>query len=256
LAQVKRILKVILSTLSIIYLLVGVILFIFQRDLIYFPTPQIDSSGKTTFDIKGTKINSSFIKRNSSKLIIYFGGNGEQIEDNLDFYSSSLKDKDLLFINYRGYGGSGGTPSKIEIEKDVLTIFDKVSSQYSHISIVGRSLGSGVASWVSSQRKVDKLVLITPYESIASVASERFPIYPMNLILTENWNSLEFSKSIKNPVLILIAENDAVIPPIHSHNLEQGFDPNQRTTITIPKAGHNNLQYNSIYSNSLIQFLQ
>lgn len=216
----------------------------------------METIGNTIFNVNEVEINSSYIRTNSSNLIIYFGGNGEQIEDNIDFYSSNLKDVDLLFINYRGYGGSSGSPRKSEIEKDVLAIYDKVSNQYSEISIVGRSLGSGVASWVASQRKVDKLVLVTPYESIASVASKRFPIYPMSLILNENWNSLKAAKSIPNPVLIFIAEYDEVIPPLHAHNLKKGFTSNQITTITIPKAGHNDLQYNSTYSKYLIEFLR
>jgi uncharacterized protein len=47
----------------------------------------------------------------------------------------------------------------------------KVHAQYPNITVVGRSLGSGVAVHLASQRPISRLILVTPYDNILKLAA-------------------------------------------------------------------------------------
>ena len=90
----------------------------------------------------------------------------------------------LYLLHYRGYGGSSGSPSEEMISRDAMTLFDQVYATHPHITVVGRSLGSGVAVRLASQRPAARLVLITPYNSLEELAARQFPIFPVKWLLT------------------------------------------------------------------------
>jgi pimeloyl-ACP methyl ester carboxylesterase len=75
-----------------------------------------------------------------------------------------------ISCNYRGFGGSGGSPSEEAIAEDALALFDQVYASHPQVSLIGRSLGSGVAVRLASQRPVQNLILVTPYNSLEEIA--------------------------------------------------------------------------------------
>jgi uncharacterized protein len=224
LIQKKPILKSLSRIAIATYAAVFVLLYFFQDRIIFHPQPLLGKSldivqfGVTyknkSITLHGWKVNSG--KKN---LLIYYGGNAEELSTYIAYYKK-LEDYTALLINYRGYGKSSGTPSEEALFEDALLIYDQVKDEgYDKIILVGRSLGSGVAVYVAGKREVDGIILITPYDSILNVAKERYFMFPVSLLLKHPFNSLEYAENIKCPTLMLIAENDEVISHERTDNL-------------------------------------
>jgi len=115
-------------------------------------------------------------------------------------------------------------------------------------------LGSGVATFLASQREVSHLALITPYDSIRSVAQAHVPIYPVGLLIKDSYDSVEKATRVSAPVLIVMAELDSVIPSSHSITLSEAFKEEQVSTINIKGADHNNVSLDLEYYSGLRRF--
>ena len=120
---------------------------------------------------------------------------------------------------------------------------------------MGRSLGSGAATYLASKRPVEKMVLVSPYDSIKSVAQNKFPIYPMFLLLKDKYDSIGRVKEIQSKTIVLMAENDEVIPKKHSLRLISEFPREQITVKTISNTGHNDISNKMEYYDHLKNFL-
>ena len=92
-------------------------------------------------------------------------------------------------------------------------------ARHSQITVIGRSLGSGIATYLASQRPVSRLLLITPYDSIANVAAGRLPMFPVHWLLLDKYESWRYAPQITAPTRILAAEHDDVIPRLHTDAL-------------------------------------
>ncbi|MDK1024981.1 MAG: alpha/beta hydrolase [Gammaproteobacteria bacterium] len=249
-----------LSSISIAilaYLGLGLILFLMQRSFIYFPTREYTYRGTNSHYIQSgnEKIKTWVLNENQTNAIIYFGGNAEAVENNMPLFAGAFPEHTLYLVNYRGYGGSSGQPSETALFQDAISIYDELDDVYDRISVIGRSLGSGVATYLAAHRKIDKLVLVTPYDSILNVAQASFPIYPMSVLLKDKFDSLKWVNDIESKTMILIAEFDEVIPGRHSHNLAAAFPPDQLTVEILFAASHNTVSDQPRYMQLLEDFL-
>ncbi len=160
----------------------------------------------------------------TQRLVIYFGGNGDELSW-MALDSRLPRHVSWAFINYRGYGQSEGVPSEAALFADALRFYDYFTQtrgyQPQHIMLMGRSLGTGVAVYLASQRPVAKLLLITPYDSIAAVAQGHIPWLPIRWLLKHPFDSYARAPVLRNPVTILAAEHDRTIPPEHAHRLHE-----------------------------------
>ena len=240
----------------LIYLIAGAVLFFYQRKLIYFPTDKIRHSyellklenGKETLEV-------IVLNPGKNKALLYFGGNAEAVVHNAVDFLTAFPLHTVYLFNYRGYGGSSGQPTEEGIYSDALSLFDKVQEKQAKISVMGRSLGSGAATYLASKRPVEKMVLVSPYDSIKSVAQNKFPIYPMFLLLKDKYDSIGRVKEIQAKTIVLMAENDEVIPKKHSLRLISEFPTEQITVKTISDTGHNDISNKMEYYDHLKSFL-
>ena len=248
----------ILTTVILIYIGFCGYLYLAQRSFIYFPTPESKNvmAEDLRLDFDGATLQIWRLAAEKEEAVIYFGGNAEDVAQNLGEFSSIFPDKAIYLVNYRGYGASTGTPSEAAIVSDAQAIFDHISPAHSSISVVGRSLGSGVAMFLAANRNAARLVLITPYDSIARVAQSSFPIFPVSAILKDRYDSLSHASSISIPTLILIAERDEFIPMKSSRNLAAALDSSITTVHVIENATHNTIQNFGQYTAALGEFLQ
>jgi len=253
----KKKIQEVMTYIIFIYVVVGTLLFIFQRKLIYFPTNKI-SHGFEKLKIvnENETIEVIVLNPNKDEAIIYCGGNAETVVLNSEDFLNAFPSKTLYLLNYRGYGGSSGTPSEKGIFSDILFLFDKIHKKHKNIHAIGRSLGTGVVIYLASKRNIKKLILVSPYDSITSIAQNRFPIYPVFLLLKDKYNSINKIKDIKSKSMIMIAENDEVIPQKNSLRLITEFPPEQITVKTILEARHNDISYKKEYYEHLKNFLE
>lgn len=243
-------------TISVVYLLSCALLFIFQRDFLYFPTPKYDHPYQSeVFHHDNESIEVIMLNKGQEKAIIYFGGNGEAVVHSASDHLNDFPNHTIYLVNYRGYGGSSGRPDEDVIYSDALHIYDKVASRHQGISVMGRSLGSGVATYIGANREIDKMALITPYDSIESIAKTHYPLFPISLLLIDRYDSIGRVKSIQAQTLIIVADNDTVIPLRHSQKLIDAFPPSQIKVVTIRGSGHNNLSNSEAYHSLLKAFM-
>ncbi len=239
------------------YITFGILLFINQRDLLYAPTDKINHLfNEVIFHNDKESINVIVVNDKKEKAILYFGGNGDTVALSAFAFDRFFPDHTVYLVNYRGYGGSSGEATEKGLYSDALTIFDQIRSKHSNISVFGRSLGSAVATYIASKREFDKLVLITPCDSAQNMAQERFPLYPMSILLKDKYDSLSRAKDINARTLVLIAEKDSVITMKHSQKLIDAFPPSQVEVKIIEGAGHNTVLQDDRYYHVLQDFLK
>ncbi|MGI9331485.1 MAG: alpha/beta hydrolase [Gammaproteobacteria bacterium] len=246
-----------LLSLVLIYLGVCLALFLGQRRLIYFPQPEVKSeSAEAVWIPSGTETLKLWrVNSGRTQAIVYFGGNAEEVSRNIPDYADWFPDATIYFANYRGYGGSTGQPSEAALFADAVRIFDQLAPRYQDIAVVGRSLGSGVAVYLASQRPVQRLVLVTPFDSVARIARRMFPVLPTSLLLQDRFDSVSRVPQVAAPVLVVVAAEDGVITRPHSDALVAAFPANQLSIELIPEADHNTIHLWPAYAQSLRDFL-
>ncbi len=192
----------------------------------------------------------------SNRVVIYFGGNAEDV-----LYTASTVERldvqRMLVVNYRGYGGSPGTPSQEALYDDALAIYDYVVASGvapDEIVVMGRSLGSGLAAMLAAERKVRGTILITPYDSLAEVAAHHYPIFPVRLLLKHPFDSVPFATRTSAPALLLAAEQDTIIPPTHAQRLHDAWGAPKELQI-LSGVGHNEIEAHPAYYAHINAFL-
>jgi len=268
--RLKKIREIAIIVIGV-YILLGVTAFLVQG-MIIFPSPKL-SDGATAVSAKisnvealelkmkdGKVLRGWFIKNSKSaksNLLIYFGANGEELSTVIP-RMSKYENWSIALINYRGYGASEGTPREKALFSDSLEIYDYFSKRddinSSNVVVMGRSIGTGVATYLSSKRDVTSVILVSPYDTITSVAKEKCPIYPVSLILKDKFDSLSIAPSVKVPVYILVGSKDKLIPVWHSKKLGKAWGGKVKLE-EIAGVGHNSIDDGDDYWKKIYDFL-
>jgi len=227
-----------------LYAAVCVALFVYQRSLIYYPQPRANSQGTTfmTLPVGAEKIFISTYPHAGSAALIYFGGNAEDVSQTVPDLVSAFPDTAIYALHYPGYGGSSGEPSQQSIFTASMALFDQVAAAHPTITIIGRSLGSGVAVWLASQRPVARLILVTPYDSLADAAAQQYRFLPVRWLLRDRFDSWKYAPNVKAPTRIIVAGDDELIPRSSSERLRTRFRQDLVSYVVVPDSGHNTIQ--------------
>ena len=241
----------------LIYIIFGLVLFYWQRSFMYFPVAENLSRNvlHEYLESEGEMIKVWVLGPDKDKAVIYFGGNAEDVNASIANFQNTLPDHTVYLVNYRGYGGSSGSPTQKNLFSDALTIYETLKKRHSQLSIIGRSLGSGVAIFLASKRPIHRLVLVTPFDSVLAIAQRRYPMYPVSIMLHDRYESVDYAPLIEAPTLIVIAEHDDVIPMTHSTKLAEGFAANLVERLIIENAIHNDLGMYRKYWEVIRKFL-
>jgi len=249
--------RVMIGTLVVVlvgYLGLCALLYGFQRSLIYFPQPRTYRGQLTTATLArpGVPVSLSVRPHQGPKALIYFGGNAEDVSHNLPGFSAAFPEHSIYLLHYRGFGESSGKPSEEAIHEDALALFDQVHTEHADVTVVGRSLGSGVATRLASERPVSRLVLVTPYNSLQEIAAGQFRYFPVRWLLKDKFESWRYAPRITAPTLILAAENDEVIPRSSTEALFHHFAPGIAMMKTLAGVGHNSISGSPDYMPLLV----
>ena len=240
----------------LVYIGFGFFLYIKQRSFIYFPQvyPSIGYQ-ESFFQNEGETIGVTVLHPGKGRAIIYFGGNAENVDSNAVDFSTVFPGYTVYLFKYRGYGSSTGRPTEQGIYSDALFVFDALLKNHVSISVMGRSLGSGVATYLGSNREIDKLVLVTPFDSVRNVAQGAFPVYPIGWLLKDHYDSASRIEKMSAKTLIVAAEFDEVINRKHTENLANAFNSEDLAYKVINGRGHNDLSDSKAYYGALKKFL-
>ena len=205
-----------------------VVLFVLQRSLMYFPDPnRVAPAQASTLQTPPTEIvlqtpdGESLIgwwypPSDEAPTILHFHGNGGGLGIRTlryDFYATH--GFGVLAMSYRGYSGSTGSPSEAHLVADAQLAVDWLDRQgipTQDVIIYGESLGTGVAVQTAARHDVKAVVLESPYTSTRAVAQTRFPIFPVGLLMQDQFESDQYIASIDAPLLIVHGRRDRIIP--------------------------------------------
>ena len=193
--------------------------------------------------------------------IIVFHGNGGIAADRTYY----LKDLGTLgyrviLAEYPGYGGRKGELGEKAFVHDAVETVRLASEKYGgSLFLLGESLGCGVAAAVVAVTpvKIDGIVLITPWDTLRSIAHEKFPFLPVRMILTDSYDNIGNLGFFKGRIAVVGAERDEVIPLAHARKLYESLPGSTRRMWIMQGAGHNDWpnHVNSMWWKEIMDFL-
>lgn len=241
-----KVFKLVIIVFILAYLVIGLYLFFYQNNFVYFPTKQ-DFNNCSAFkesekiNINGTR---AYFEKNSDKLIIFYHGNAGSA-CNRDYIKNKFKNLGFstLIVEYTGFSNDIKKPTKQLLLKDVQNINQFLETvKFKKIIIVGESLGNALAIYHSTLTKIDKLLLISPFYKMEDLARNNFGIYPIKLILRENYdNGQLINKSKTDKIKIIHGTDDDIISLDQARKLFDEIKIIDKEFIKIDKAGHNNI---------------
>ena len=256
---------------AVAYVGVCVLLYLLQDRLIFYPQPLPDSMRRAVAALPGTEEIEveamdgtrlhGWLRHQSAAsargLVIYFGGNAEEVSGQI-LDAAELAPWSVAAFNYRGYGRSEGDPSETALVSDALVIYDLLAARTNideeRIVVLGRSLGSGVAVPLAAQRPVRAVILVSPFDSLRSIAKKTYPFVPVTELLHHPFDSLSLAPQISVPVLVLAGDRDDLIPLAHSRRLADAWAGPLHFE-SLPGAGHNDIHAAPRYWPAMREFL-
>jgi pimeloyl-ACP methyl ester carboxylesterase len=246
---IKRMLSILLP-----YLLFLLIIFLFQRKLIYFPEKHSLNRQQELAEQLNLKLwpstdnylglMSRSIKTAGKGTIIVFHGNAGSAINRI-YYLQALEKLGyrVILAEYPGYGARKGAPSEsVLIENGVQTVRQALDDFGAPIFLWGESLGSGVVGGIvqSGQIQAKGIVLITPFDSLANIAQHHYWFFLAKWLIRDQFNNIKNLHNYSGSTAILLAEDDQIIPNKYSLNLFDSLHHRKRLW-TFKDAGHNSL---------------
>jgi len=191
--------------------------------------------------------------------VLYFGGRSEEVSWVARDTGRMFPGMTVLAMNYRGYGGSSGIPGERAIMHDAAMLWEWLAAHHrvdaQRMAVVGRSLGSGVAVQVAAQKPVSSLVLVTPYDSLVSLARRRFyGAVPVEWLLRHRFESVKFAPRLQTRILVLRAEEDHIVPAAHTDTFVASL-PSTPLDQTIAGSDHCTIPYLDATQKAVAGFL-
>lgn len=241
-------------------------MFVFQRNLIYFPAREVPSRQVYhATDMQELHLKTSDgiellawykAAKENQPTLLFFHGNAGHIGNRM-FLASAFLDEGfgLLLLQYRGFGGNKGNPTEEGLYIDARTAIHFLQQQgisSAHLVLYGESLGTGVAVKMATEFPACAVVLQSPFTSLAAVARYHYPwifIAPW-----DKYDSIGRINKVKFPLLILHGKQDQLIPFEQGLALfNQANEP--KTFVALDGKGHNYL-WDSQFVKTVIDFIQ
>ncbi|MCX7596538.1 MAG: lysophospholipase [Fischerella sp.] len=248
----------------LVYCAVCVLIFFRQTRFIFFPSPVIETTPEflnlpyeeVWIPVRITSQKVEYIhgwwldtNKSDGKVLLYLHGNGINIGANIvhahRFYQQGFS---VLLIDYRGYGRSQGRfPNEMRVYQDAVIAWNYLVQQRkispSQIFIYGHSLGGAIAIDLAvKQPKAAGLIVESSFTSVREVIAARnlFWMFPVDLILTQRFESIKKVPKLKMPVLFIHGIADSIVPAFMSQKLYAAA-PEPKKLLLVPDAEHHNV---------------
>jgi pimeloyl-ACP methyl ester carboxylesterase len=227
------------AILFVCYLAVVAMTWFRQRLMLFFPTHDALSTSLAPWSDGSRVIGWCREAPNARAIWLMMHGNGGQAADR-DYVLRRMSGQDSLYVlEYPGYGSREGRPSLESMNQAASEAYQLLRTRNPNIPVcvLGESIGSGPACALAREKIApDKIVLVTPFDTLANVAAKHFPFLPVRLLIRDNWDNVESLKRYAGPVEIFGARDDTIIPIGHARALARQIPGAQ--FIEIP-GGHN-----------------
>ena len=259
--------KLVLVLLSL-YVMITASLYFLQEKILFLPTV-LEQDYQFEFNNyfeelnfktdDGAKLNAIHFKvKNPKGVILYFHGNAGDLSrwgTIAEFFVD--KQYDVLIMDYRTYGKSTGKLSEATFYTDAQLFYNYLNEccNENEIILYGRSLGTGIATYLASKNNPKQLILESPYYSILDVAKDRFPVLPVKMLLKYKFPTFQFIQKVKCSITMFHGTNDQVVPYISAKKLFEVAPKSKTNFITIKDGSHNNLIDYKPYQNTISEIL-
>jgi hypothetical protein len=153
--------------------------------------------------------------RDGKPVILYLHGNGGALRYRVERFTRLITDGiGIVAVEYRGYGGSSGSPSERGLIADAEAGYAFAAARYPAQQIVlwGESLGTGVAVALAAEKPVGRVILEAPFTSAAAVGAAHYWYVPVRLLMTDQYRSDQRIGKVTAPLLILHGVEDQTVP--------------------------------------------
>ena len=248
----------------LVYLGLGIVLFFSQRSLLYYPSATTFGECPALADTRAQTLENGargyFKHVSDDRIAILYHGNAGSACDRA-LYGRFFEQQGYSFFiaEYAGYGNDPrGGPGVDRILTDVEATATHFQTQdFTHLVLIGKSLGASTAAYHAKLAPPDALILITPMVSTIERAQEIYPFYPANLLLRERYNTLAWLKDTPSlPITFIHGTQDNVVPSHHSTKLYNALMEHERDIVLIDGADHNRLVAYDAFWNTLQNALQ
>jgi len=225
----KRLLKTILWTLLIAYVVITILGQLVHNRMLFFPPPTSYQAGGP-IQLIPTKAGGQlavWMQKNEAAdyTILYSHGNAESLGE-VAFISQMFVGQGFSFVayDYSGYGLSSGEPSVKATYRDIETVYQFLTEEQgvdpAKLILFGNSIGSGPSTYLATKKPVGGLILQSAFTSIYRVVT-KVPIF-----LGSPYPSLKRIRSIDCPLVVIHGTADSVIPFSHGEQLyEKAKEP-------------------------------
>lgn len=204
------------------------LMFVAQRRLLFHPTPANGERSARLARVEGGASGDILYAehpRAGERAMLYLGGNAEDPAPFVRLLAQQFSDRAVYGLHYPGYAGSSGEPSEVALRADAAAWFAHLRERHPRLTLIGRSLGTALALRLAADDAVERVVLITPYDSIAEVAAGHYPWLPARWLVRDRFEAWKDAARVRAPTLLLLAEHDAVTPAAHGQALHRHFAP-------------------------------
>ncbi|HLD18658.1 MAG TPA: hypothetical protein VJB90_01470 [Candidatus Nanoarchaeia archaeon] len=236
-------LKFLIISAALVYLAVCLRYYLEQSDYIYEPDNSSFFDCNTSaqkIEVNGTRL--YFVERSDAAMVVYHGRGGSACNLlSFDNYAESLN-YSFIAVEYFGYAPAG-KPSQKLIENDVKNAVSFMNSKsLESYRVIGKSLGSAMAAYHVNLISTDKLILFSPFDSLASIGEMQYPYLPIRPLLRDKYDVQELLSKRDGKTIIIFAQNDTLIPPSLSIKLYESLK-GEKKLIVVPNATHETLYY-------------
>jgi fermentation-respiration switch protein FrsA (DUF1100 family) len=250
-----------LVTLAVMAVVCLILMWAFQRRMMYFPFGDVPSPGEvglpdaspvtfTTAD--GLTLHAWFVPSRQEPArftVLVFNGNA----GNRSFrapLAAALRALGLnvLVFDYRGFGNNPGTPTEAGLLADARGALDYLRTRAdrqrqadvdpARIVYFGESLGSGVAVALAVEHPPAALILRSPFTSMTDLGQLHYPLLPVRWLLRDRYASIDRIGQLSCPLLVIAGERDTIVPADYSRRLYDSAR-GAKTLLMLPGADHN-----------------
>jgi pimeloyl-ACP methyl ester carboxylesterase len=219
-------------------ILLLVVLWALQRQLIYLPSPgPVPSAGQVLPRGQDVTLETTVLVANGNG-----GDRGMRAPLALALSRHGLG---VLLFDYRGYGGNPGSPSQEGLELDVRSARDYLVREAgvppARLLYLGESLGSAVVTELATEQPPAGMVLRSPFVDLASVARVHYPYLPVGLLLRDRFPLVQNLERVRVPLVVVYGTADDIVPPGQSREVARTA-PNLARVVAVEGVGHNDVE--------------
>jgi fermentation-respiration switch protein FrsA (DUF1100 family) len=255
--------------LAVGYLLLVLVMLMFENSLIYFPSVFPDGDwnpGGFKFEdawfeaSDGVKLHGWYVAHERPRAVVLFAhGNAGNLSHRADIVDDLVKHMgvSVMIFDYRGYGRSSGTPSEAGILADARAarrwLAERAGVREADIVLMGESIGGGVMVDLAAKDGARGLVLENTFSSLPEVAAYHYPWLPAKLLMRTRLNSAAKIRDFHGPLLQIHGDADRIIPlPLGQRLFDAANEP--KRLVIIPGGDHNDPRRPAFFK-TLDQFL-